>query len=199
MENTREKYLIAITEQFLKYGIKSVTMDDISKNLGISKKTLYKHFKDKDDIVVTLMKLDTEMEKVLMEETCCVSSNAIEETYAFSSIIIEKLKDLNSSVMYDMEKYHPKAWDIFVEHKRGYVYHCIKTNLKRGLKEGLYRSNLNPDIVAKLYSEKIDMLFDKYLFPNNTYTFTEVYSEMMRYHLKGIVSIEGVKYLKEKE
>ena len=199
MENIKQKYLIAIAEQFTKNGIKSVTMDDISKNLSISKKTLYKYFKDKDDIVVTIMELDTEMEKVVMEETCCVANNAIEETYAFSEIIIEKLKDLNSSVMYDLEKYHPKAWNVFIEHKRGYVYECIKTNLERGLKEGLYRKNLNPDIVAKLYSEKIDMLFDKELFPNEKFTFTEVYSEMMRYHLKGIVNKEGVNYLKEKE
>tara|TARA_B110000977_G_scaffold201675_1_gene297671 strand:+ start:1150 stop:1755 length:606 start_codon:yes stop_codon:yes gene_type:complete len=199
MKNTRERYLIAITQQFMKYGIKSVTMDDISKNLCISKKTLYKHFKDKDDIVETIMKLDIEIEKSLMQETCTVSGNAIEETYAFSAIIIEKLKDLNTSIMYDLEKYHPKTWKLFVNHKRGYVYECIKDNIERGLKEGLYRKNLNPEIVAKLYSEKIDVLLDKDLFPNEKFTFAEVYSEMMRYHLKGIISKEGLKYLIEKE
>jgi AcrR family transcriptional regulator len=199
MKNTREKYLIVIAQQFMKYGIKSVTMDDISKNLSISKKTLYKHFKDKNDIVETIMKLDIEMEKSLMEQTCSVSGNAIEETYAFSAIVTEKLKDLNTSVIYDLEKYHPKTWKLFVNHKRGYVYECIKYNLERGLEEGLYRKNLNPEIVAKLYSEKIDMLFDKDLFPNEKFGFTEVYSEMMKYHLKGIVSKEGLKYLKEKE
>ncbi|MDA9261869.1 TetR/AcrR family transcriptional regulator, partial [Flavobacteriales bacterium] len=184
---------------FTRNGIKSVTMDDISKNLSISKKTLYKYFKDKNDIVVTLMELETEMEKILMEETCCVSKNAIEETYAFSEIIIEKLKDLNPSVMSDLEQYHPTAWSVFIDHKRGYVYESIKNNLERGLKEGLYRTNLNPNIVAKLYSEKIDMLFDTELFPEERYTFENVYSEMMKYHLKGIVSKEGLKYLKEKE
>lgn len=199
MEQIRGKYLIAIAEQFHKYGIRSVTMDDISKNLAISKKTLYKYFKDKDDIVDTLMELDIKMEKELMEQTCCVTDNAIEETYAFSSIIIEKLKDMNSSVMYDLEKYHPKSWALFINHKRVYVYQCIKENIERGLEEGLYRKNLNPEIVAKLYSEKIDMLFNKTLFPSDKFTFEEVYSEMMRYHLKGIVSKEGFKYLKEKE
>lgn len=199
MENTRQKYLLAIADQFQKYGIKSVTMDDISKNLSISKKTLYKFFKDKDDIVVTLTKLDIMMEKELMEQTCSVTGNAIEETYAFSDLIIEKLKDVNSSLVYDMEKYHPNAWSLFVDHKRGYVYQCIKNNIERGLEEGLYRKNLNSEIVAKLYSEKIDMLFDKEIFPNEKFTFEEVYSEMIRYHLKGMVSKEGLKYLKEKE
>ena len=192
MEKIKQKYLITIAQQFMKYGVKSVTMDVISKNLSISKKTLYKHFKGKDDIVETLMQFDIEMEKKLMESTCCDSGNAIEETYAFSTIIIDKLKDLNSSVMYDLEKYHSKAWDMFVNHKRGYVYETIKRNLERGLKEGLYRKNLNPEIVAKLYSEKIDVLFNKELFPNEKYTFSEVYSEMMNYHLKGIVSKDHV-------
>lgn len=174
-------------------------MDDISKNLSISKKTLYKHFRDKDDIVNTIMRIDIEMEKELIELTCLNSGNAIEETYSFSNIIIEKLKDLNSSVMYDLEKYHPKAWGVFINHKRGYVKESIKNNLERGLKEGLYRNNLNPEIVAKLYSEKIDMLFDSELFPSDNFSFEEVYKEMMKYHLKGIVSKEGFKYLKEKE
>lgn len=199
MKNTREKYLVTIAQQFMKYGIKSVTMDDISKNLSISKKTLYKYFKDKDDIVETIMKIDIEMEKNLMEKTCFISDNAIEETYAFSSIVTEKLKGLNTSIMYDLEKYYPKAWGLFVSHKKGYVYETIKDNLERGLEEGLYRKNLNSDIVAKLYSEKIDVLFDKELFPSGKFTFSEVYVEMMQYHLKGIVSKEGLKYLKEKE
>ena len=199
MKNTREKYLIVIAQQFMKYGIKSVTMDDISKNLSISKKTLYKYFKDKNDIVETIMRLDIEMEKRLMEQTCSVSGNAIEETYAFSNIIIDKLKSLNSSVMYDLEKYHPKTWSIFVNHKRVYVYQCIKNNIEEGLEEGLYRNNLNPEIVAKLYSEKIDLLFDKDLFPSEKFTLEDIYSEMIKYHLKGIVSKEGLKYLKEKE
>ena len=199
MKNPREKYIRIIAQQFLKYGIKSVTMDDISKNLSISKKTLYKHFKDKDDIVETIMNYDIELEKDLMNKTCSVSGNAIEETYAFSSIITEKIKDLNTSLMYDLEKYHPKAWRLFINHKRGYVYECIKDNLERGLKEGLYRKNLNPQIVAKLYSEKMDMVLDKELFPKEKFTFAEIYSEMMRYHLKGIVSKEGLKYLKEIE
>ena len=106
----------------MKYGIKSVTMDDISKNLSISKKTLYKHFKDKDDIVYTLMQLDIENEKLDMEKSCINSGNAIEETYAFSAIITEKLKDLNASVMYELEKYHPKSYKLFINYKRGYVY-----------------------------------------------------------------------------
>lgn len=199
MEELKEKYLVAINDQFMKYGIKSVTMDDISKNLSISKKTLYKHFKDKDDIVYTLMQLDIENEKLDMEKSCINSGNAIEETYAFSAIITEKLKDLNASVMYELEKYHPKSYKLFINYKRGYVYECIKSNLERGLAEGLYRKNLNPEIVAKLYSEKMDVLLDKELFPNQKFSFIDIYSEMMRYHLKGIVSKEGLKYLKEKE
>ncbi len=101
--------------------------------------------------------------------------------------------------MYDLKKYHANAWDIFIDHKQGYIYECIKNNLERGLKEGLYRKNLNPEIISKLYSEKIDILFDRELFPKDKYSFEEIHDEMMKYHLKGIVSKEGLKYIKESE
>jgi len=88
-------YLKQILPLFMKYGVKSVTMDDIAKELGISKKTLYKYFKDKDGIVSTLMKMDINGEKELLLSLTKTSKNAIEETYAFSKVLIEKLKSVN--------------------------------------------------------------------------------------------------------
>lgn len=199
MDITRQKYLFLIMQDFMKYGIKSVTMDDISKNLGISKKTLYKYFKDKDDIVCTLMEMDIESELELLQKIVSTSGNAIDETYSFADTMVEKLKVVNPSLLYDMEKYHPKAWQIFINHKRVDVYHCIKSNIERGMREGLYRKDLNPEIVAKLYSEKIDMLFNKELFPLNKFTLEQIHTEMLSYHLHGIVSKKGLNYLKVSE
>ena len=176
-------------------GIKSMTMDDISKMLNISKKTLYKFFKDKDDIVCTLILLDCAEDKFLYEQVAKKSDNAIDEIKEFTEIIIDKLKDVNPSLMYDMEKYHPKAYEIFQNHKRVEVYQSIKDNLDNGIKEGLYRKSLNTDIIAKLFSEKIEILFNVELFPQKIYTFREMYQEMISYHLKGVVSEKGYNYL----
>ncbi len=170
-------------------------MDDIAKELGISKKTLYKYFKDKDAIVSTLMKMDINGEMELLQSLTESSKNAIEETYAFSQVLIEKLRAVNPALMYDLEKYHPKAWKLFVIHKREDVYGCIKSNIERGIKEGLYHQDLNPEIVAKLYSEKIDMIFNQEVFPTEGYSVETVYSEMIKYHLRGIINEKGREYL----
>lgn len=170
-------------------------MDDISKELGISKKTLYKNFKDKDAIVSTLMKIDINGEMNLLKTLTQTSQNAIEETYSFSQVLIEKLKSVNPALMYDLEKYHPKAWKLFVTHKRIDVFGCIKMNIERGVKEGLYLESLNAEIVAKLYSEKIDMIFNQEVFPDGAYSVEEVYTEMIQYHLRGIVNDKGREYL----
>lgn len=199
MDKQKQEYLEQIMHHFMRYSIKSVTMDDISKQLKMSKKTLYKYFKDKDEIVCTIVKMQIAEENEIMQAVCQKSGNAIEETYGFAEMVIEKQKDLNPSVLYDLEKYHPKAWKIFSNHKRVDLYKCIKQNIERGIKEGIYRQNVNAEIVAKLYSEKLDMMFNIELFPRDSFSFEDIHSEMIRYHLKGIVSKEGVKYLKEKE
>lgn len=199
METQKLKYLNQIMQQFMKYGIRSVTMDDISKNLGISKKTLYKHFKDKDEIVSTLMQMDINSEIEQLDTLVNCSKNAIEETFSFSKVLIEKLKSVNPALMYDLEKYHPKAWELFEVHKRVDVFNCIKSNLERGIEEGVYYDKLNPEIVARIYSEKIDMLFNQEIFPNTKFKIENVYHQMIQYHLRGIVNEKGREYLKNRK
>lgn len=195
MEEQKLQYLEKIGYAFMTNGIKSMTMDDISKMLNISKKTLYKYFKDKDDIVCTLMKMDCEQDKCEFENAFETASNAIEEIRKTTEIVSEKLKEINPSVMYDLEKYHPNAWEIFNVHKRVEIFQSFKNNLERGISEGLYRESLNTDIIAKLFSEKIELVLNTQLFPIKEYKFEKVYQEMISYHLKGIVSEKGYDYL----
>ncbi|MEN8811347.1 MAG: TetR/AcrR family transcriptional regulator [Flavobacteriales bacterium] len=199
MEEQKIKYLNQILALFMKYGIKSVTMDDIAKELGVSKKTLYKYFKDKNAIVSTLMKMDLNSEMQKLSSLTNSSTNAIEETFAFSQVLIEKLKTVNPSLMYDLEKYHPKAWSLFINHKRVDVFNCIRANIERGIDEGFYVSIINAEVVAKLYSEKIDLIFNQEIFPLGKFSVEEVYTEMIEYHLRGIVNEKGRQYLIEKK
>lgn len=199
MEEQKIKYLNQILALFMKYGIKSVTMDDIAKELGVSKKTLYKYFKDKNAIVSTLMKMDQNSEMQKLSSLTNSSTNAIEETFAFSQVLIEKLKTVNPSLMYDLEKYHPKAWSLFINHKRVDVFNCIRANIERGKDEGFYVSIINAEVVAKLYSEKIDLIFNQEIFPLGKFSVEEVYTEMIEYHLRGIVNEKGRQYLIEKK
>ena len=173
-------------------------MDRISKMLNISKKTLYKHFKDKNDIVCTLMNFQCKSEKYIFKQITNKADNAIEETFNFSRFVTQNFKDVNPIIFSDIENYHPDALKIMNNHKRVDIYNIIKSNMERGIKEELYRSDFNIDILSKIYSEKIEILYDTVLFPDRKYTFREKYEEMMMYHLHGIVSEKGLEYIRNR-
>ena len=183
---------------FMRCGLKSVTMDDVARELHVSKKTLYKYVNDKRDLLCKVMEGHCCEEKSTMENIMAQNMNAIDEIIAIGKHVSAKLGQLHSSIHYDMEKYYPEVWGIFQEYKNEYIYSCIVSNLEKGIKENFYRDNLHADIIAKLYLSKIDLVFDPKLFPPEVYNFADVYMELMRYHIRGIASKKGMEYLKDK-
>jgi AcrR family transcriptional regulator len=180
---------------FMRYGIKSVTMDDIARELKISKKTLYQYVNDKADLVVKIMEAQCVTEKEVIAKAVSSAENAIDELMIISEMLAKKLQRMNPSIHYDLEKYYPDAWRVFVEHKEGFVLECVKSNLERGVGEGIYRDNLNAEIISQLYIQKIDCIFDPAIFPVGKFTFYQVYIELMRYHIRGVANRQGDEYL----
>lgn len=189
----------AILEQaskiFMRYGLKSVTMDDVSRELKISKKTLYRFVSDKNDLVEQVMQAYIDQDKCCIDDLVKQSKNAIEEILLIGEHVGNTVKDIHPSIHYDMEKYYNEAWNVFHKHKRGYIFKCITDNLMRGIKEGYYRKDLNVPVIAKIYVSRADMVFDGELFPPEEIDFRSVYLEMMNYHLRGIASEKGIKLL----
>ena len=195
MEEKEKQILIATAEVFLKFGVKSVTMDDIARELKMSKKTLYKYFDNKTTLVTAVINSFCEIDKTVIEGIYKQAGNAIDEIIEIGKYTSEKIKKIHPSVHFDLEKYYPQAWSKFDEHKMTYIAGCVKRNLIRGIKEELFRENINIDIVTRLYTSRIDMVFDAAIFPSNEFSFEEVHLEMIRYHIRGIASAEGIKYL----
>jgi AcrR family transcriptional regulator len=183
---------------FWRYGVKSVTMDDIAKELKISKKTLYRFVKDKSDLVVKVLEGHCELDKVVVHDAIENAENAIDELMHVSEMLGQKLQQINPSFHYDLEKYYPKAWTVFSEHKENFILNCVKQNLERGVKEGIYRDNLNAEVISQLYIHKIDCIFDSAIFPVGKFTFFEVFLELMRYHIRGVSNEKGNTYLAQK-
>jgi AcrR family transcriptional regulator len=183
---------------FLKYGIKSLTMDDIARHLGVSKKTIYKYVTDKNDLVEKAMRTQLE------DERCAICSinerglNAIDEFFEVSKFVMELLCTVHPSIHYDMAKYHTDVFHRGLQERQTQVYDCIFTNLEKGKKEGLYRSDLRSDVIAKVYIARMDVMFDGVVFPPTQYNFSEVYLEIFRYHIRGIASEKGLEYLIQK-
>lgn len=189
------KIIAGTGEVFMRYGIRSVTMDDIARELKVSKKTLYKYVKDKADLVYKVMGGFCEMEQDMITEIIKNSENAIDEVISISEFVGAKIADVHPSIHYDLEKYYPEAWEIFSKHKKGFVQKCLEANLERGIREGYYRDNMNIRILARLYVAKIDMVFDPVIFPPREFSFGDVHMELSRYHIRGIANEKGMAYL----
>lgn len=183
---------------FMRYGVRSVTMDDVARELKISKKTLYKYVKDKSDLVSKIMQGQCEMEKIVLSEAAATAENAIDELIIISSTLGQKLQQMNPSVLFDLEKYYPEAWEVFTDHKQHFILDSVRANLDRGIEEGIYRDNLNAEIISKLYIQKIDCIFDPAIFPLGKFTFYQIHLELMRYHIRGVANEKGMDYLAEK-
>ncbi|MEM7161768.1 MAG: TetR/AcrR family transcriptional regulator [Bacteroidota bacterium] len=196
----RDKELIAQAKDvFMQYGIKSVTMDDMSRHLGISKKTLYKSVKDKNDLVQKCLQFQCNGEIDAVAAIQNKSLSAIDEMFEIGQFVSSQLKGIHPSIHYDLEKYHI---EVFLSIKKAHMknmYECMLKNLKKGIKEGVYRKDLRADVITKIYIKKIDVIFDAEVFPPEEISFEEVYATLFRYHIRGIANQKGIDYLEKKE
>lgn len=197
IDDKSEKLLEGALEVFMKFGIRSVTMDDMARHLGVSKKTLYKYFKDKKDLVFKGMEYHQRNEQCAMEACFVDGINAIDENFAISKIILDQLKNIHPSVMYDLEKYYPEVMGKFDEYKNTVVKSWVESNLERGIEQGLFREDLNIPILSAMYLQRMSAIMRAEDYPSDV-TLSEVYIEIFRYHIRGVASEKGVDYLKEK-
>ncbi|RMG86892.1 MAG: TetR/AcrR family transcriptional regulator [Bacteroidetes bacterium] len=192
MSDLRQEILSKTRELFMRYGLKSITMDDIARQLGISKKTLYQVVDNKADLVHQLFEKHIEDEKEMMHKILSESHDAIDEILGIGRFVIQKLRELSPTVVYDLRKYYHESWAKMEALHQQFVYKVIKANLERGQKEGLYRTNLNPDIVAKLYVGKASIMVDENLFPLRDYNKELLFREFIFYHIHGVASPKGL-------
>ena len=175
-----------------------MTMDEVARQLGISKKTLYQYVDNKKDLVKKMMELHINCEQCSLEETLKKCDNAIDEIMAMTKEVSSQMKEMHPSILFDMRKYHPEAFQILVNHKDKFVRKSIHTNLENGVKEGFYRTNLNTEIVTELYLSMMLSIMNPENTPSKEINLHEVHGEMMRYHIRGIASSKGREYLKQK-
>jgi AcrR family transcriptional regulator len=183
---------------FLKYGIKSLTMDDIANELKMSKKTLYQFVSDKQDLVAKTMNNYCTTDKDLILVICRSSKNAIDELLDIIKYVKERLAVFHPSILYDLEKYYPEAWDAMHKHQKEFVYDMVRENIVRGKTEGLYKEDVSAEIIARIYSLRLDATIDRMDKVMAKYDFVTIYIEMMKYHIRGIASDKGNKVLDQK-
>lgn len=194
----QEKWLKRTAELFLRYGIKSITMDDVARELGISKKTLYQFVENKNDLVQKVMDLHIQEERaecLLLSEQ---SENAVEEILRVMESNNQQMQQMKSNIIYDLQKYHREAWEKIQEFIQGFLYGIVRQNIERGVREGLYRSDFDVDLLARMHISFSLLLFDETFFPQQSYPKQPLFREFMLHYLYGIVSDKGLQLLKAK-
>ncbi len=197
MEEPKEKILIAAVQIFMKIGVKSITMDEVSRKLGISKKTLYQYVEDKNDLLKQCfaLSLDSNCKHIQQLNTI---DNPIDEVLEIMKHMIVTMKKINPISLYEIRKYYPESWNLFESFKNDYIYNSVKSNFEKGIKKGIYRKKIDIEVIAKIYVEVISLLISEQIFPSYQYSFPQVHSQFIEYHLRGICTNKGLEYLEVK-
>ncbi len=187
----KDRILTKATDLFMRYGIRSITMDEIAAQLGISKKTIYQFFTDKDDMVAAV--IDMEIAKNEMD---CMhfrdhAENAVHHIFLALESLEEMLKYTNPLMLYDLEKHHPRSYKRLREYKYQFLYGIIVENLQQGIREENYRPDIQVDIVAKGRIESAFLVFNPDVFPHSRYKLSEVQYELAMLFLHGVTTLEG--------
>ncbi len=197
---TREKILEGSEDLFTKYGIRSVSMDDIARHLAVSKKTLYQHFADKDELVYKMSEMYLERNFQQYQQIKLSSKNSIEELSKISFCMKRDFENMNASMLYDLQKYHPKAWGLYTEHKVKIISQSVMRNIQQGIVDGYFRPEINAEIMAITRLVLIEAAFDLQTFPKERFNFAEVQTHLFELFVHGLCTEKGKKlYQKYKE
>ncbi len=192
-------YIVAESDKlFCQYGLKGVTMDDIAKHIGMSKKTIYQNFADKNELVNILISKKLEDQKCCFDSYIHVAENAIHEIVLSIVNVHASLSTLNPRIFFDLQKYFPQALLSFRQFKERNVQSFIKANLERGIAEGLYREDINVDIITQLRLEQTEiMLKNAEDYTMNKYNLAEVMTEITKHFLYGVCNKRGLEVVEQ--
>lgn len=183
------------SELFRRYGIKSITMDEIASQLGASKKTIYQYYSDKDELVEDVVSTIISYAQEICNKNRIGCKDAVHELIAAMDFVQEIFSDMNPAMMYDLQRFHPKAYKHFLDHKNKFLFDVIKSNLKRGIEEELYRPDINIDIVARFRLEGMMLAFNQDIYPANKFSLVQLHTAIMEHFLFGVASLKGYKLI----
>ncbi len=194
-ENLHAKILCVAQDLFLSQGVRSVKMDDLSKVLGISKKTLYEHIESKADLIFKTVQHEIQEHQNEVNSLIQENHSATLEMLLIGRTVLRAYSKFNLNIIHDIERFYPKAWVLITNDHSRFIPKIIKSNLKKGMNEDLYRKDLNVDIITKLYTNQSKLLLDGQMFPKEQFCATELYKIFFHYHMGGVCTPKGIKKL----
>jgi len=193
----RERIIEGGEDLFLKAGIKSVTMDDIARHLGMSKKTIYQFFKDKNELVIGLVKKKLHDDECQMQDIINKSGNVIEEMINMMKCSEDIFSRINPIVIHDMQKYHPDAWKHFQNFKADVLIRTLEELLTKGIKQGYIRPDIDVKILARMRVSQVELGFNTAIFPVAEFSTWKVQYQFLEHFNYGICTLKGYKLLNQ--
>jgi AcrR family transcriptional regulator len=172
-------------------GLRQVTMDDLATQLGISKKTIYQYYKDKDDLVKAIVGFELKSHQIMCHNCESKAENAVHEMFLVMETIKEMAKTMNPGTLMELEKYFPSAFDIIKKHKEEFFLSLIKGNINKGIQQGFYRSDLEVDILSKFRLETIFIPFNLNIYPLSKFDTVNVHAQLMEHFVYGLMTVKG--------
>ncbi len=179
---------------FWRYGIKSVTMDDIAKELGISKRTIYQHYTDKEAILKMVIQGELTSQQCEMEELGETTHNPIDQMIQATDRMRSAMSQMNPALLYDLKKYYPEAWGLFQSYKYEFILRGIRENISNGMANGFYRPDIDVEVLSRLRIQEFEIAFDPLIYPPDKFHMTDVQMQLVHHFLRGIMSAKGFAY-----
>ena len=197
-----EKYQEIISKAygvFTQNGIKNVSMDDLCRMIGISKKTLYKYVSNKVDLLKKISAHIQELIQKRIDELQCCDLNAIDVLLGMSKASTENHVSINPMVNFELRKYYPQVYESYINKKKELIVNSIIQNLEKGIKEGLYRQDLNKEIVAHLYLKKVEEFHTLEGEDLRNFSYSKIFEVMFENHIRGISNKKGIEYFEKQK
>lgn len=192
-QDIKKKILWGAEELFMKFGVRSVSMDDVARHLSVSKKTIYQYFADKDELITSVSRSHMERDKVEFEKLHAESANAIDELVKISEAMARDFKNMNPALLYDLQKFHPNAWNVWLQYKNDYLLGSVVRNLRQGIEEGFFRPEINTQLLAVLRINTVELGFSDQLFPPGKFEVVDVQMQIFEHFILGLLTDKGRK------
>jgi len=191
--DTKERIKFAAHDLVMQYSIRSISMDDIAASMGMSKKTIYQYYKDKDELIEAVVEGVLVNTELTCNEDRAKADNAVHEIFLAMDMIAQLFRTMNPSILFDIQKYHPNAFQKFLKHKNEYIYNMMRHNLERGIEETLYRPEINIDIMSRFRVDSMFIPFNPEFHRQLKYSLLEIEQQIITHFLFGLVTIKGYK------
>lgn len=180
-------------------SIRSLSVDELCMRLGINRSSLQKYVKSKSELVEILLRYERESFQNIFVENDFNNTNAIDILFIVSREIFKRFTLVSPSVTFDLKKYYPAIYRSHLDGRTQYIFDKIKINLEKGISQGMYRSDLSVELVARLYISRLLDLHNPEYFPAEKFSFTMLFEVMFENFVRSVATPDGLKYFEERK